>query len=410
MPIRATRLQQDFEAIAGGTLGSGANRPTFSDAWRRARDYVIEQVERANGHVRIDAAGNVHARPVSLTWSDRVWLSGSHIDSVPDGGDYDGVLGVVGPLEVLRAAHEDGHNGLPLELVILAEEEGTTFGLGMLGSRAWAGTLGVEMLSLLHNCQSQNYLEAGAAHGVVHDKLVNERLQPQTYRGMIELHIEQGPAMWKRDQPVALVTAINGRRQYLVNVCGLANHAGATSMDDRNDALAGAAEMMVAIESLPKAIAPQVVATVGWIECLPNAVNVIPSQVRFTIDFRAPTDEWLAVGDRSLRELTSEIAARRGLFIHLEETDSLPAVGLSPVVCSSLRRAAAKLKITLPQTVSGALHDTAILAPFIPAAMLFVASKHGISHNPAEYSRIEDIALATEILYAAVSDSELDAA
>jgi allantoate deiminase len=410
MPIYATRLQQDIEAIAGGTLGSGANRPTFSDSWRRARDFVIEQVEQVGGHVRIDPAGNVHARPVGMTWSDRVWLSGSHLDSVPDGGDFDGVLGVVCPLEAMRAAHEDTHQPLPLELVIFAEEEGTTFGMGMLGSRTWAGTLGVQELSKVRNRQGQNYLEAGAAHGVVPDKLAIERMQPNAYVGMIELHIEQGPGMWKRGESIALVTAINGRRQYLANVGGLANHAGATSMDDRNDALAGAAEMMVAIESLPKAIAPQAVATVGRIECSPNAVNVIPSQVRFTVDFRAPTDEWLAAGDQSLRERTSEIAKRRGLFLHLEETDSLPAVGLSPDACSCLRRAAANLKIALPETVSGALHDTAILAPFIPAAMLFVASKHGISHNPAEFSRIDDIVLAARILYAAVSGGEPQAA
>jgi acetylornithine deacetylase/succinyl-diaminopimelate desuccinylase-like protein len=173
-------------------------------------------------------------------------------------------------------------------------------------------------------------------------------------------------------------------------------------MDDRNDALTGAAEMMTAIESLTKAIAPEAVATVGWIECSPNAVNVIPSQVRFTIDFRAPTDKSLAIGDQGLRERTSEIAKRRGLFLHLEESDSLPAVGLSPDVCNRLRCAAAKLKI--------ALHDTVILAPFIPAAMLFVASKNGISHNPAEYSRIDDIVQAAQILYSAVSDGKPKAA
>jgi allantoate deiminase len=170
-------------------------------------------------------------------------------------------------------------------------------------------------------------------------------------------------------------------------------------MQDRKDALAGAAEMIGAIEAVPESIAPQVVATVGHIECHPNAVNVIASLVTFTIDLRAPSDAWLAAGDRLLRQQTAEIANRRGLFLHFDEKEALPAVALSPGVCGRLRAAAAGRKVELPETVSGALHDAAILAPLIPTAMLFVASKDGISHNPAEFSRIEDIALATQILH-----------
>ena len=405
MPISAERLALDFAAIAGpGGLNAGANRPTFSPAWRAARDYVIREAERVGCRHHVDAAGNVHIRPGRTLPDDQVWLSGSHLDSVPDGGDYDGVLGVVAPLEVLRAAHEDGHDDLPLELVIFAEEEGTTFGLGMLGSRAWCGRLTVEQLAKLQNSHGQNYLEAGAAHGVGPERIAEEAIYVSDYRGMIELHIEQGPAMWKRGQAVAAVTAINGRHQYLVRVGGMANHAGSTSMADRNDALAGAAEMIGAIEAIPTLIAPQVVATVGRIECEPNAVNVIPSGVSFTIDLRAPSDAWLAQGNRLIRETTAEIASRRGLFLHVDEIEAIPAVALSRSVIDRLCAAAAELKVQLPETVSGALHDAAIVAPLVPTAMLFVASRHGISHNPAEFSRIEDIAVAARILYTAIVD------
>ena len=406
MPISSERLQHDIETIARWTAspGNGSDRPTFSDDWARAVEYVVGEATAAGCSRRVDAAGNVHLRPATLDAKQPVWLSGSHVDSVPHGGDFDGVLGVVGPLEVLRAAKEDGRAAPPLELVIFAEEEGTTFGLGMLGSRAWAGTLDAARLATVRNKQGQSYLEAGKRYGVVAELFNEDRLRLADYLGMIELHIEQGPAMWKRGQPVALVTAINGRRQYAVELRGTANHAGSTQMGDRRDALACAAEIISGVEAIPPTIGPQVVATVGRIECLPNAVNVIADVVALTIDFRAPADDLLSRGDVELRRRLSEIATRRTIEIAITQTELLPAAAMSSQVLDRLRVAADHAGCgPLPETVSGALHDAAILAPLMPTAMLFVASRDGISHNPAEYSRIEDIALATNVLYAAVS-------
>ncbi|MDZ4687467.1 MAG: Zn-dependent hydrolase [Planctomycetaceae bacterium] len=406
MPISAARLQRDLEriALATATPGRGAGRPTFSTAWAQAVDYVVGESTACGCRRLVDAAGNVHLRPHGIEDRHPVWLSGSHLDSVPHGGDFDGVVGVVAPLEVLRAAWEDGCTSLPLELVIFAEEEGTTFGLGMLGSRTWVGTLDAARLSELKNAQGQSYLEAGRPYGVSPERFKAERLCPNEYRGLIEIHIEQGPAMWRRNQPVALVTAINGRRQYAVELRGAANHAGSTSMSDRRDALAGAAEMIAMIEALAPSLGPQVVATVGRIECRPNAVNVIPDGVVMTVDVRAPADDVLLDGDAELQRRLTEIAARRGLEIKLVTTESLPAAAMSAEVCQHLRRAAKSVADPLPETVSGALHDAAILAPCLPTAMLFIASRDGISHNPAEFSRIDDLALAAQILYKAVTD------
>ncbi|MDX1944036.1 MAG: Zn-dependent hydrolase [Pirellulaceae bacterium] len=404
MPIRADRLARDIAAIAAQPLSTGANRPTFSPAWVAARNYVIAQAQQFGCLVLIDPAGNVHIRQVSNGFRNQpVWLSGSHLDSVPNGGDFDGVLGVVAPLEVLRAAHEDGVKNLPLELVIFAEEEGTTFGLGMLGSRAWAGTLSVDQLGKVRNAQGENYLQAGERWGVRPNEITADGFRPSDYAGMIELHIEQGPAMWNRGQPVAVVSAINGRRQYRAEIRGVANHAGSTSMTDRRDALAGAAEMMTYLEGLMPTLSPRAVATVGQIQCWPSAVNVIPEKAVFAIDFRAPDNEVLARGDAQIRERFAALVARRGLSGSLDASEALPAVPLDPRICERLSQTANRLGHgTLPETTSGALHDAAILAPFLPTAMLFVASKDGISHNPAEFSRMEDIALATEILYEAV--------
>jgi hydantoinase/carbamoylase family amidase len=401
--VEGHRLARDIEEIAAFTEVDpqiGFSRPTFSPSWRRARDYVAEEARKAGCDVRIDAAGNLHARPSGLGWQEKVWLCGSHVDSVPTGGRFDGVTGVVVALEVLRAAPD-----APMELIVFAEEEGTTFNLGMLGSRAWAGMSGADQLRTLRNRGGMDYLAAGAAHGVDPARLETERFDPSAYRGLIEAHVEQGPALWNAGVPVAVVTAIAGRRQYSCALTGEANHAGATAMADRRDALTGAAQVVVALEALGRAqarTAGHTVVTVGRLEVQPNAVNVIPGRVSFTIDFRARSNEALADGDLQVRKLVQEIARSRELALELSCTEELPAVPLDPGVCERLREAAWRLELELPETVSGALHDTAILAPLLPAAMLFIASRGGISHNPGEFSRIDDIACAARIVAEAV--------
>ena len=403
MSISAERIRADIEAIARftETPGGGATRPTFSQAWRQARDYVIDEAKRAGCQIRIDAFGNVHARPNSLTRETPAWLCGSHIDTVPHGGDYDGVAGIVVALEILRADPTSS-----VELIIFAEEEGPTFGLGMMGSRAWVGELTDEQLTNLRNKSGQNYLEAGAPHGVDPTNFARDRINPTHYRGFTEVHIEQGPAMWRNDQHVAIVRAIAGRKQYRCTLHGVANHAGSTKMSDRHDALVGAATLILQFEGIARGISPDAVMTVGRINCKPNAVNVIPDEVELNLDFRAPENELLADGNARIEEQIKSVTERRGLTFELAQTEDQPAVPMSGDVRRELMRAAARmLGQAAPITVSGALHDSAIIAPHVPTAMLFVASKDGISHNPAEFSRIEDIALAAEIFHEVVRGS-----
>jgi hydantoinase/carbamoylase family amidase len=399
MGISVERIRFDIESIARFTeTPGGADRPTFSDAWRAARDYVIEQAKRAGCKARIDAAGNLHARPESIDWDAPIWLSGSHIDSVPRGGNYDGVVGVVTPLEVLRAATEDGIPAPPLELIIFAEEEGTTFGLGMLGSRAWVGDLSEAQLSTVRNAKGENYIEAGGPHDVRPSLLLEDAFNARHYLGLVEVHIEQGPGMWNAGVPLAVVTAIAGRKQYKVKLKGVANHAGSTSMADRKDALTAAAVCILQLEGLANGLGEQTVMTVGRIECHPNAINVIPATVEFTIDFRSPSQEVLTDGDAQIRQRIEQACRRRGIAHAIEQTEDAPAVQMDADLCANLTRAAAKVAKETATAVSGALHDAAILAPHLPTAMLFVPSKDGISHNPAEFSRVEDVALAAGVL------------
>ena len=395
MPVNVQRIRRDIEAIAlcTQTPGSGATRPTFSAAWSEARDYVISQAKAAGCGISVDAAGNLHARPASLDSQQPVYLCGSHIDTVPHGGDYDGVAGVSVALELLRSAHEDGVT-IPLQLIVFAEEEGPTFGLGMLGSRAWVGDLTDADLGRLRNSDGQSYLQAGKPFGVDQLRLLKEFFIPERFLGLIEVHIEQGPGMWQRDQRLAVVHSIAGRRQFAVTVHGQANHAGATSMQDRSDALATAAKIILGLEHLASALGKQTVMTVGRLTVQPNAINVIPDRVEFTIDFRAADDETLKRGDAQIQGLIKTMCGQRRQQFEFNQTESIPARPMDGKLVSRLQR----LGGNLPATVSGALHDSAVIAPYVPTVMLFVPSKDGISHNPAEFSRIEDIAAAAELV------------
>jgi allantoate deiminase len=385
MAISAQRIQRDIEAIARCTQtpGAGATRPTFSPQWAAAVQYVREQLQNAGCETRFDAAGNLHARPKKLGWEKKAWLCGSHLDTVPHGGDYDGVAGVVVALELLRSAAEDGVGELPLELIVFAEEEGTTFGLGMIGSRAMVGELNAGQLGYLRNEAGESYLDAGKHFGVDPSQLATDL---SNLLGLIEVHIEQGPGMWQRDERLAVVSAIAGRRQYQVNLAGRANHAGATAMGERHDALAGAARIIVALEEMANNIFQATVITVGRLFNHPNAINVIPDRVEFTVDWRAPNDVLLESGDARLRQIISKVCADRGLECEIKQTESIAA-------CPMDARLGKRFG-NLPAVVSGALHDSAVLAKHLPTAMLFVPSRDGISHHPAEFSRGEDIAAA----------------
>jgi len=409
MKIDAARIAADLDLIAGitETPGGGSSRPTFTPQWAFARDYVIGQAKTAGCDAIIDPAGNVHIRQNAFGWTDPAWLSGSHIDSVPHGGKFDGVTGIVVPLEILRAAHE-AKRTIPLELIIFAEEEGTTFNLGMLGSRAWAGTLTMSDLAKLKNRDGVSPLDAGRAYGVLADQIATHKLDPTQYKGLIEVHVEQGPAMWEQNIPISIVTAINGRRQFACTIRGVANHAGSTPMNYRQDALVGFGEIAVALEALPKTLSPSTVCTIGQVFNKPNAINVIADESTFTIDFRSSTNDILDRGAAEIEQTIKSIAAKRKLTADIKQTEALPAVALDEGVINALRRAAKHVGLdNVSETSSGALHDAAILAPLLPTAMVFVASKDGISHNPGEYSRIEDIAKAAELLAAVVQRGDV---
>ncbi len=386
----------------------GYSRPTFSESWRRARDYVIDQAAAVGAEHVIDAAGNVHIRGGRIGWETPVWLSGSHVDSVPSGGKYDGVMGVAIPLDILRH-----HPDLPLEVVIFAEEEGTTFGLGLLGSRLWTGALPADRVFDLRNPHGETYAAAGASLGVDPDRLAHptswtDRLDPARYLGMVEVHPEQGLSLWRAGRAISAVERINGRRQFELTIRGQANHAGSTGMNDRRDALTGAAEIILELEALGRSLneeLPYSVLTTGSITARPNAANVIPGAVDLSVEIRSQELPLLDRGEEHLRRIAEKRCAGRGLELTITRSEAVAPSPLDSAVAGALQRSAADLGHDIDIVPSGALHDAAILAPHLPTAMIFVASRDGISHNPEEYSRPADIEIAREVLHRMIEEN-----
>ena len=401
--ISQQRIAADIEAIAECSQSApevGYSRPTFTPQWARAVDYVRKQAEAVGATVWVDAAGNLHARSGAHDQGERVWLVGSHLDSVPTGGKYDGVTGVVCALEALRAFPD-----APLELIAFAEEEGTTFGLGMLGSRAWTGAIDVAHLAAIRNAAGQTALEAGAAYGLDAAALAAgsaaARIDPTQYYGFLEVHPEQGLSLWNEQRSLAVVTTINGRSQLSVRVVGQANHAGSTRMTERSDALAAAAQIVSGVERIGNELAAArdySVMTVGRLTPQPNAINVIAGAVELVVDLRAQSAELLDRGQAALHQLCDALAAERGLTIEIERTERIAPMPLAPAVVQRVQEAAAAFELEIAAVPSGALHDAAVIAATVPAAMIFVASRDGISHNPAEFSRDQDIAAAARIV------------
>jgi hydantoinase/carbamoylase family amidase len=384
------------------------NRLTFSAPWGQARDYVAAQLESIGCRVRIDAAGNLHARPTAISWDAAAWMSGSHLDTIPNGGNYDGVVGVVTALEALRAAREDLKIAVPLEMIVWAATE-PAFGLGMISSRAVVGELNAHTLSELRNQRGLSYVQAGAGFGVDPAKLAADGLKKPTIIGYIEVNAEEGLTMWGQGLQVACVTNISGRRQYRCELTGAPNHAGSTAMHDRQDALVGAAEIVIGMEKLALELGKETVITVGRIETKPNLMNFIVGNAVFTIDVRSPIMLLLAQADKAIKRTIEKIAKHRHLEQKLELIDSRAAVEFDSRVCAKMHKAANIKKLgPIIDMTSGATHDAAVLSEHVPSAMLFVPSKDGISHGPEEYTRPEEVAAAVAVLLETVRDRKLE--
>jgi allantoate deiminase len=356
-------------------------RTFASPAMRRANLLVGKWMREAGLHVRVDKALNLLGRWNSVNRKAKTLLLGSHLDTVRDAGKYDGPLGVLTAIAAVQLLRERRVQ-LPfnLEIAGFSDEEGVRYQTAYLGSRAFAGTLSATDLARIEEKQ-----------------IVKARRSSKEFLGYAEVHIEQGPVLEKQDLPVGVVTSIAGQSRLQVEFRGLSGHAGTVPMNLRRDALAGAAEFVLAAESLAKK-SSALVATVGKIEAAPGASNVIPGQVTLTLDVRAANDSRRLGAVRALRTKAEAIAERRKLQLAWSPIQQTSAVKCDKKLTRLFSTCIARRGLEVMKLPSGAGHDSAAISSLCPVAMLFVRCKAGISHNPAESVRSSDVACAICVL------------
>ena len=400
--IDAVVLQQYVDAL--GSIGwqaeGGIIRPVYSAAWEQARGQVAEWMRAAGLEVQGDAVGNLFGRLRGRDVS-RTILTGSHLDTVPLGGKFDGALGILAGLVALRGLLEQaGQPRRSLEVAALCEEEGSRFPAHYWGTRGMLGTIRADELERLRDDQGVTISEAMRGAG----------LAPQRYREaarqdldvFIEVHIEQGRILFDERINLGIVQAITGLQHQWVTVKGRADHAGTTTMDQRRDALQGAAQMATEITRLVEREGRPAVVTLGKWEVKPGAVNIIPDEVSFSIDLRHPEEETKQRLAAAIRARCEAIAQERGLAVSSEITsDSLPS-GMDPALQSVLIRAAETCGASWRAMPSGAGHDSQEMARHLPTAMLFVPSVEGRSHSAAENTIPEDAARGATVLATAL--------
>jgi allantoate deiminase len=392
-------------AIAGrletlGTISDEPDRLTrlyLGPAHRRAADLVAEWMRAAGMTVHIDAAGNVVGRYDAAESGARTLILGSHIDTVRDAGRFDGALGVAVAIEVVRAAHAAGKRfPFAVEVIAFGDEEGVRFASTLGGSKARAGRFDMKILDEVDD-DGVSRRQALQAFGCDPSRLAEMPSAPADAFGYVEVHIEQGPVLEREGLPVGIVTAIAGVTRGLVEVDGVAGHAGTVPMAMRRDALAAAAEMLIAVEARARA-RPELVATVGKIDVPGAATNTIPGRVRFTLDVRSPSDEERRSAVADIRQALAAVAQRRGVSAQLSLGHEASAVLCDERLSDRLARAVAASGMTPRRLPSGAGHDAMAFAGLIPFAMLFVRCRGGVSHNPAEYASPADIDVAARVL------------
>jgi beta-ureidopropionase / N-carbamoyl-L-amino-acid hydrolase len=400
--VDAARLQQHLEELsafgrpAGGTFEDGVSRVAYSDADVAGRKYAMDAMREAGVEPRVDAAGNIFgARAGSEPSWPRI-LFGSHIDSVPSGGNFDGDVGSLSALEVMQTLKE--HNVTtrhPLEMVIWSNEEG-----GLIGSSAAAGELAKETLRRSFNGIA---LEEGLRKiGGDPSRLADARIPPQSFRSYLELHIEQGGTLEKAGIPVGVVEGIVSIDEYDVEIRGFANHAGTTPMKERRNALLAAAKLIEAVQDEVMREPGRQVGNVGEIHVFPNAPNVVPGLVKHTIELRDLSAEKIARVGTAIQQKAQEIARETSTEITMTRVEHEPSAMATPEIQAAIERTAGALGLKTMRLPSGAGHDAQMMARLGPMGMIFVPSRGGISHSPHEFTSSQDCANGANVLLQAI--------
>ncbi len=405
LPIDTERLTAELEYLAriSDTPYPSVTRVLFTSVDLRAREWLKLLYAEAGLLVREDAVGNTFARWEGTDHSLPAVATGSHIDAIPNAGRFDGVVGVLGGLEAIRALQRTGRRPRrSLELVMFTAEEPTRFGLGCLGSRLMAGTLSRERIDRLRDSQGLS-VDDVCAQAYMRGSLESTRLPKGCYDSFIELHIEQGPLLEQKKLPIGVVTAIAAPAALRIDLTGPGGHAGTVLMPDRHDPSLAAAEIMQAVEAAALATQSRdTVATCGLVQVLPGAVNSIPRHVRLEIDIRDIDGSRRDSVVAAVRRAAAAAAVRRGCGFEQQLINADAPAACAPHIVTAIEAAAAECHLPAQRMISRAYHDSLFMAQVCPTAMIFIPSKDGISHRPDEYSAPEEIARGVQVLAGAM--------
>ncbi len=399
--IDGPRLVSEIEALAAisDAEAPAVTRIVFTPVDLKARAWLQARCEEVGLAVRHDPIGNTFVR---WTGSDPVLPAvgtGSHIDAIPNAGKYDGVVGVLGGLEAIRALQRSGFRPRhSIELLVFTSEEPTRFGIGCIGSRMLSGTLSPDAARQFKDSEGPSLDEVRERAGLS-GELEAVKLPSAYYKAFVELHIEQGPLLERQGIPLGVVTNIAAPASLRISIEGSGGHAGGVLMSDRRDALCAAAELVLAIENAARTSgAIDSVATVGICEVFPGAVNSIPSRVRLSADIRDTDIKRRDGVMQSLESAGQAIAAKRQVSIHTELLNADAPAACAPQVIEALSECCRKHDLNFLPMVSRAYHDSLFMSRIAPTAMLFIPCRNGYSHRPDEYASPEDIARGTLVL------------
>ncbi|MEC8832234.1 MAG: Zn-dependent hydrolase [Bacteroidota bacterium] len=406
--INQDRLEDRIYQLAefGKQENGETERVAFSDADIQARQWVIQTLQGFAMEVKIDPAGNIIGTRQGMDKSKKPIAFGSHIDRVPNGGNYDGCVGSMAALEVIETLNENNiETSHPLEVIIFPNEEG-----GVMGSRAMAGNLGKTALGVV-NSTGYSMGEGIMRIGGDTTNLIKAKREPGSLAAFLELHIEQGGKLEKENLDIGVVEGIVGLKWWDVVFTGFANHAGTTPMNSRQDALLAASKFVVAVNEITNSFEGSQVGTVGRITAEPGAPNVIPGKVTASLEIRDLSSEVIQNVYLAIKQKTEEIAKNSNVSVEFLPLDTTSEPALTDAgIQKQIESSAQALGLTYQYMPSGAGHDSQDISRFAPVGMIFVPSKRGISHSPKEFTSAEDMANGANVLLHSVLslDKKLD--
>ncbi|HEX3890359.1 MAG TPA: M20 family metallo-hydrolase [Verrucomicrobiae bacterium] len=401
LPINIARLQKEIDELALITEAEPpvVTRVLFSEADLSGRAFVKKLCREAGLTLREDAVGNIFARWEGSDKNLPPVATGSHIDAIPNAGKYDGVVGVLGAIEAIRALKKSGFQPKrSIELIVFTAEEPTRFGIGCLGSRLLGGVLSPEKAAALKDRAGKN-LESWRKRGGCKGKLDSVKLPKNFYSVFVELHIEQGPVLEKEKISIGIVEKIAAPSTLRLQLTGVGGHAGAVLMPGRRDALLAGAEVALAVEKIVSASgSPDTVGTTGIFRIEPGAVNSVPCKAYLEIDLRDTNVKTRGAALKQIKNAAREICSRRKIKLKMELLNLDPPAICDPSLVQTVSTVCRKLKISCKKMTSRAYHDSLFMARICPATMIFIPCRDGVSHRPDEYSSPEQIEKGIRVL------------